>query len=155
LGYFVPGPLFLASSLLSLRILLRPEPEGRLPYSLVIVSSLAVASTTLFFGPFLLLPSIAGMNTMAFLFNPDRSRRPFIVGCGLAPILVPLALEAAGVLPASYEFGGKTISIVANALSFPSIPTRATLFVTSVANLLFSAVLIARMRDLLTVREQQ
>jgi serine/threonine-protein kinase len=155
LAYIVPGPLWLASALLSLKAAYRPHPEGKIPIDLCIVSTLAVASTSLFFGPFVLLPSIACINTMAFLFNRDRTRRLFIVGAGLAAILLPLALEIPGVMPAPYEISGRTITIVANALAFPSVPTRATLLVTSVATLLVAALLIAKMRDILTEKEHQ
>jgi serine/threonine-protein kinase len=153
--FLVPGPLWLAAALLSLRVAYHPHPQGKMPFSLIVVSSLAVASMALIFGPLILLPSVAVVNTIAFMMNRDRTRRPFILACGVFSVLLPLALENAGVLPVSYAFGNDIFMVFASAVHFPPAPTRAFLLITNLGVIVVSAVLIAKMRDLLTAKEQQ
>jgi hypothetical protein len=87
--------------------------------------------------------------------SPDRSRRAFVVVCGVLSLLVPLGLEIAGVLPPSYHFDGATMTVYGHALHFPPVPTRLLLLSLNVVVILSSALLLARMRDQLTLKERE
>jgi serine/threonine-protein kinase len=152
--FFVPGPFWIAAALMSLLTARRPDPRGRLPVVLVITSTLAVASTTLIFGPFIFLPSIAAVTTLSFTLSTDASRRPIILAAGLLSILLPLGLEIAGCLPPSYRFDNDTLIVSSAALHLPAVPTKLFLLVANLAVVVSATVMIARMRDRLTETER-
>jgi hypothetical protein len=121
----------------------------------MIATTLGVASLAVIFGPFIVLQSIAVVNTLSFMMSHDRSRRLAILACGAVTMLLPIVLEVAGVFPPAYEFRDDTLIVLANAVHFPPIATRAFIVVASLTVIVSSALLIARMRDILTIKERQ
>jgi hypothetical protein len=89
------------------------------------------------------------------MMSRDPGRRPLIIAAGLFTILLPLGLESAGVFPPSYVFRDDTLVIVANALHLPPVPAKALLLISSLSVIVIAALLIARMRDDLSQKENQ
>ncbi len=80
------------------------SPSYRL-FANVISGTLAIGFMSTMFGPLFLIPGLAAMSTMAASFNtPTRGARALVISIGVLAVVVPLALEAVGLLPPSYEF---------------------------------------------------
>jgi eukaryotic-like serine/threonine-protein kinase len=154
-AFLLPFPFSIASALLAARTARHPHPQGKIPWALMIVSTFGVAATAVVFGPFIMLPSIAVVNTICFMMSHDRTRRAAILVCGVLSLILPLILEMAGFFPHAYEFRDDGIVVVSHALHFPPIPTRAFILAANLAVIIGAALLIARMRDILTAKERQ
>jgi tRNA A-37 threonylcarbamoyl transferase component Bud32 len=85
------------------------------------MSTIAMMATSMLWGPFVILPTIAATNTMLFAIYATYKRRWLILASSLT-IFVPWLLEKAQLLPPSYRFNGETIEILPRAINFPSGP---------------------------------
>jgi serine/threonine-protein kinase len=92
-------------------------------------------------GPFVMVPGTAAVTTSMFLLGHTYRVWP-LVACGCAAIVVPWALEHAGVLAPSYAFTGDTIIVHANAVSFPAAATQAALMVAAVTTVLMAGLAV-------------
>jgi serine/threonine-protein kinase len=133
----------------------RPHPEGKLSIPLLTMLMLATATTSLAFGPFALVPTLATFHVMAFLANPDRTRRWLVAAGGLGALVLPLALEWAGAIAPSYRFADGALVIMPRLFAFSGAWTIATLVVGNVVLLGFAFVMMARFRDALTDAERR
>ncbi|NUO54957.1 MAG: protein kinase [Polyangiaceae bacterium] len=101
------------------------------------------------FGPLVLVPGFAAMNTVVFGVQSRPRERPIVVLMGAASIVVPLLLEVAGVIPPSMRFENDTIVLLPRVANFP--PELSLLFLTAVA--LFGVItptfITGRVRDAL------
>ncbi|MEI7891888.1 MAG: serine/threonine-protein kinase [Myxococcales bacterium] len=145
------GLLWAAAAALSFIRMILPHPAGRVSYSMLLVSSLAIACTSAVAGPYVLVPSLAAMNTLAYVLSPDRSRRFATIGLGCLSVAVPSALSWVGVLPPSELAVHETVS----GLPLRRLLTEGFLFGSNVALILMSALLIGRFRDGLGMVEEK
>ncbi len=127
----------------------------RLPFLGVIAIYAAVASSSLIFGPFVSVPAMAAIVTVAIVHIGKRSTRVLATVLGVLALLVPVALEWGGALPRSYAFEGDRIVIFARAVHFPTAMGQALLIATHVATVLFVAYFAGRSKDALARAEQQ
>lgn len=155
LFFLVPGPLWIAAAIQAWLVTRNPHAQGKMPYPLILASSAAVASTAVTFGAFILLPCIAVVSTISFMMNHDRTRRPAVIVAGLMAVLIPIILEVTGVFAPSYRFTGDEIVVTSLALHLPPVPTKLFLIVTNLAIVVTSALMMGRIRDLLTAKERQ
>jgi serine/threonine protein kinase len=165
LGYFMgirnfpmaalPVILFMAAAAVSYRSYRRPDPTGQTPYSLLILSNVAIASSAWVFGPFMLVPALAAVNALSFIVAADRSRRGPAIFLGCCAILLPLVLEWTGVNVPSYAFEQGRFVVLPRALEFPEKPTLVFLLVTNVALLVTAALFVGRFKDALTATENR
>jgi hypothetical protein len=100
----------------------RPPARLVLPWSHVVVSTLAFAFGMSLFGPLVLLPSLVIITGVAYVATFDRSAIASIVPL-VAVIFVPLGLQLAGVLPPSYDFVDGTLRVLPGMAEFPRTPT--------------------------------
>src|SRR5688500_14467854 len=63
----------------------------------LIMSSIAVATTSRLFGPYVLTPTLLTVNTLGFFLHSRPAWRPATVVIAVAALLGPIALELAGV----------------------------------------------------------
>jgi len=106
----------------------------RAPRAVVIVATFAaVAALGAFTGPFMVVPSVAILAVMAFIFalRGDRALRRLAIASSVAAVAVPPLLQVAGWLPASYSFEHGALRVQPNAVAFPPSPTLAVLWIVS------------------------
>ena len=134
----------------------RPNPDGSTTPVVIVTSSLAVAFTAPLFGPLMLLPAIAGVNTLALVLTVVHKRgRQLAILSGNLAILLPLLLQVLGVFPSSYVFANGTMTIMPMALEFPRVPTLVFLVVGSMALITTASVYVARVKDALTAAQRR
>jgi len=121
---------------------------------LLAISSVAVATMSALFGPFVLVPTIAATNAMYFAMSVQPRYRPWTIIASVSAILVPFLLQLAGVFP-RYELDGSTFTISANGCHFPPAATLSMLLATSIGMAITPVVLVGRMRDRLTRAEER
>jgi serine/threonine-protein kinase len=122
---------------------------------LILLSNIGVALGCTIFGPFMMIPAIAGVNTLSFVVSADRSRRYASIVCGCFAIFLPAALQQGGYLPPSLVFRDGTIVIVPNMLSLPETATLTFLLAATLGAIITGALAVARFRDTLVKTEQR
>ena len=131
----------------------------RSPYRVVdvtmIASNLAFIVGAGFLGPLVLMPAAIAVNATAFAVFADRRRRVLIAAMGCLAILVPLGLELAGAVPASFRFEDGAMVLVPRALELPATPTLIFLTVTSLSSVLLGCYVVGHIRDTLAAAEQR
>ncbi len=118
------------------------------------VNTVAVGAMAVVCGPFLIVPAVAAVNVMAFLLTV-RYRRAEAVAVSCLAVVVPFALDRAGVLPAGMSFDGSALSVRAGPVWFPDLPTSIFLLVSSVGTIITAALIIVRVKARLTFVEQR
>ena len=122
-----------------------PPADLRIPLPHLLLSTLALASGTLLFGPLVLVPAVVLGTGVGYIASVDH-RHALVTAAGVAVVVVPVLLQAAGVLPPSYEFVDGTIRILPRMADFPPAATLAFLLVTHAVILITCQVYIARLR---------
>jgi serine/threonine-protein kinase len=148
----IQGPLFFAAGLALLRTARTPFEKPTTPYVTIIATSLAIASLNAQAGSLILVPSLVVANMVAFLLQPQRSRRLMIVGMSLLAIVLPLALEGIGLVPPSYRFEGGVMSVPDRWYAHTDV-TFTVLVAITLGLIVAFAVLFIRFRDQLTDAE--
>jgi len=123
----------------------RPPARLALPWSHVVVSTIALGLGMSLFGPLVLLPSLVIITGVAYVATFDRSA----VACAVplvAVIFVPLALQLAGVLPPSYDFADGTLRILPGMTDLPRTPTLLLLGVSHMIVVAGSILFVWRLR---------
>lgn len=134
---------------------LRLRDDTTSPLVLLVATMITTAAFVLVAGPVVLLPSIAGGGTVAFVsLGGDRLRRPAIV-LGTAVILVPLLLELLGVVPRSYRFDAEGMHLIPRVTELPAGPTLAFLTLASLTTIMVPVVLVLRTQRFLRELEER
>lgn len=120
-----------------------------------VVAYAAVMSSAMIYGPFLSVPAIASVVTVAFVLTGRRSIRIFSVLLAILTLVLPVVLERVGVLPPSFAFEGDKLVILARAVSLPAFAGTVLLTVSHVAMVLFVAYYVAGSKDTLDRVEVQ
>ncbi len=123
--------------------------------AVILVSNVALAVGTAMFGPFVMVPAMASVNTMSFVVSGDRTRRRLAIVLGCLAVAVPLLLEVAGVLPPSMVFRDGGIFLPARSFALPRVPTIAFLLAATVGTIVTGSLVVARFRDELVKTEQR
>ena len=151
----VAAVLWAGASLTALWVFRQRRLSSAARWAVILLSTLAIASTTTIFGPFMLLPGMAAINATVLVLNYDRSFRIVTVMLACLAVIAPAALGAAGVLPSPYVFRPDGILIVPHLASFPEAPTMAFLVVSNVAIIVTACLMVARVRDSLSQAERR
>jgi tRNA A-37 threonylcarbamoyl transferase component Bud32 len=122
-------------------------PVGPVVLAVLVLSSCGIAASSMLFGPLVYVPSLAAANVVVFAAGVGRRYRYLALACGLLAILLPLALDLTGVLPAGWVFHDGIISIMPRAVRFPGPATVALLALASVGAVLFPVLLVGAERD--------
>jgi serine/threonine-protein kinase len=123
-------------------------PLGRVVALVIALSSCGIAASSLLFGPLVYTPSLCAANVVVFAAGVGRRYRFLALGCGIAAILLPLALELVGLVPAGWVVRDGAIAILPRAVSFPGAPAVVGLLgLASVGTVLFPALLVGAERD--------
>ncbi len=106
-----------------------PPKNLQLPLPHLAMSLLALLSGQLLFGPLILVPGITVATGIAYLASFDR-RVGWVVGGMAAVVLVPAALQFAGVLAPSYALIDGKLMVLPMMTELPPVPTAVLLLVT-------------------------
>jgi serine/threonine-protein kinase len=136
--------LLVVVAMSAVRAILRDQSTA-LVVAIAALQAITMGFATRMFGPFVIVPGIVAATTAMFVFNELRHLR-VLVSFGVASILVPWALEHAGVLSPSYAYGDDGLTIRANFVAFPQLATEATLVFASVGAVLMAALALSRAR---------
>jgi serine/threonine protein kinase len=146
----VSTTLAAGSSLLPRRIDTKYAVALVVAFSLV---SLVTLSTVA--GPLLIVPTLALGVSAGLAAFPRRVPLGVAIAVGCGGVLLPLALQWAGILPAIYDFAGDRLCIRAHVVSFPAAPTIGYLLTMSVIPSVVVCVYLARIRDRLIDAERR
>jgi eukaryotic-like serine/threonine-protein kinase len=107
------------------------------------------------FGPFVLIPALAAINTVVFCLQAAPRERPALLGVGVSAFLVPMLLEVSGLVAPSMTFTNDTLMIQSRILSFPPALTFLFLATVSSFGILTPVLITGRLRDQLRRVERQ
>jgi len=99
-----------------------------------------------FFGPFLLVPSIATVITVLFSMNHRGLFRAAIIAVAVAGVLLPAVLEWMSILPPSMAFEGDRLVLLPRFVHFPKIASLILLTTVNVAVVVMAALSMAPLR---------
>lgn len=134
----------------------RRAENGARATDIVFLASVAwSASLCLMFGPFVIVPAVAAVNTMAYMLV-RRSVSGWLAGAiAASAFVVPAALQAIGILPPSYLFEGDAIRILPALHTFPAGTTHLFLLLASLAGVVLPTMILSRYRRALSSAETQ
>lgn len=118
---------------------------GRL--GLYALASLVIASSSLIFGPFILVPTIAALHTLGYFIYADRRYRPQALLIALLAVAAPWVAEVLGWLPAAYRFEAGALTVLPQMTHLPPAGTSLFLLLSSLALVAGPAVMMGRVRD--------
>jgi len=114
----------------------------------VIASTLAIGFMSTMFGPLFLIPGLAAMMTMSVSFaTPTRSARALVISIGVLSVLVPLLLEASGLLPPSYQFTDEGLVILPRMHHFPPAATLTFLCWIGLGHIISISIMMGRLHE--------
>jgi serine/threonine-protein kinase len=122
-------------------------PSYRL-FANVIAGTLSVGFMSTMFGPLFLIPGLATMSTMAASANTStRGARALVISIGVLAVLVPMMLEAIGLLPPSYEFRDGVLVILPRMHEFPPTATIVLLSYLGLGHIISISLIMGRMHE--------
>ena len=119
-----------------------------------LATSFAIAATSRIFGPFMLVPTTAATYAVSMQVHPHLAPRKVAVAFGCLAMIVPVLLEALGVLPRTVTVHDGAIVIRTLGIH-PAGPVIAFLAIAGVASTLSACFFIARLRDALSHAERR
>jgi eukaryotic-like serine/threonine-protein kinase len=130
----------------------RPEPSRRVVVAgvltMVTLACTTVAATSGIYGPLFLAPLFAmALTAMTSTVAYLRSARALVIVLGCAAVIVPTALEWAGLIPPSYRFEEDRIVVLPLLKHFPEVASRASLLTANTLAILFTSVVLWRFSD--------
>ncbi len=124
-------------------------------YLLAALAAAAVASVSAWLGPFVAVPMMASVMVLLFSTLSMPRERPVLLGIWSLAVVVPFALELAGVVPPSYRFEGGGLLLVPRGYGLPAWPTMGALLYITLSWILVPPFLLARVHDALQKAERQ
>ncbi len=133
----------------------RIAPRSTLaPRYLSVLSAVAIATSSVYFGPLLLLPTLVLMSTMGTLLVTTPARRTLLLVVNGLALLVPLIMAWAGVHPVGHAISeDRTLSISISAFAISRNGLFALCAVSSVTLFVVGAWFASRYRDALTAAQ--
>jgi serine/threonine-protein kinase len=133
----------------------KPDLEARLPLRTVVLSAFAVSLTTIFFGPFVLLPTLCVMGAMLGQMQREPARRRGAALIYTLAFAVPTLLQSLGLLPGSYSFDNDSLVIHSGTLHLPQGPTYVFMVTLNIGIVLGGSLFMSRLRDSLSEFEER
>jgi serine/threonine-protein kinase len=118
-------------------------------------SAVMIAAISLVMGPFVVQPTFAAVNAMAFAALLDRRHRLVVAALGMLSIAAPAVLGWAGLWPEAYAISGGALVVSSPMLQMRLVPTMVLLAVTSLGSLAVSVFIVGKIRDGLTDAERK
>src|SRR5262249_14927302 len=127
--------------------------DGGALFALAFTSVIALIGSSIL-GPFLIIPALATLNLAATIMHLER-HRPLACALACAPIALPVAAEALGLLRPSYAFDDRGMLVLANTVALRQGPTTVLLLVLSLTTVAFTGALMTRFRTSLSRLEER
>lgn len=118
-----------------------------------IASSVAAATSFFVAGAWVLLPTFVAANTISHAIAGRPTQRRAIIGIGILSLLVPMVLEAFGVLQASSVFAGGSLVVTSRVVDLHESFTTVFLLVCNVGLIAFTSFYVGDFRDALSRAE--
>jgi eukaryotic-like serine/threonine-protein kinase len=137
-----------------------PTREGTTPLPLQILAGVAVASASVLVGPLVFVPTVAvstayGMALGAPSSRGSRARRWGTVLINCLSLVVPCALEWAGIVRPAYGFAGEAMLILPRAVDLPPVLTPALILAASLLAIVEVTLLAHEFRDALSQAQRR
>lgn len=130
---------------------MQERPSAVLQWASVLGSTLTLLFATRMFGPLMFVPSVLSVTTLSFAITEKASRRYGWVALCSSALVVSLALEAAGVWPASYRIEEGVLMVLPHMHGFPDFTIAAvaalSLAIVVVPALVYGGMLRTRLND--------
>ena len=128
------------------------SPAGASSLPMLFLSNLAILTSSLITGPFLLVPALAAANNVALALYLDRKYRPLIIAVGITVVLLPILASALGWTPAAFRFvplddGGQGLLLLPQAVGLPNPGLLWYLACASAGTLWVTVILVGFVRD--------
>jgi serine/threonine-protein kinase len=107
------------------------------------------------FGPFILIPGLAMIATIGFIYHTELNRPFLIVMLGCASVVVPVLLEVLDVIPQSYAFENNAMIVLPQFTDLPATATKVTLTACTVALIVGAAFFVLSARNAQHEAERQ
>jgi len=125
----------------------RKNPTSATALPALIISNLAIASSSLLTGPFMVVPAMAAANTIVFVVFLDRRYRNLSIALGIATVTLPILGSMHGFMPEAFRFTGEGLLILSQAVDLPALGTTIFLGCASAGTLWISALVVGFARD--------
>jgi serine/threonine-protein kinase len=142
-----------AASMLALRVYRSKHPTQAQVFGVFVLSTIAFALTSHFFGPYVITPAAIAVNTTLYSINARRDVRWASIAVGALTLLVLIVIE--WIRASAYAFDANAIVIHPQALSFPPLPTRLFVSLLCLASIVSGPLALSNMRETLRRAERQ
>ncbi|MCE9579335.1 MAG: serine/threonine protein kinase [Deltaproteobacteria bacterium] len=123
----------------------RPPTRRGVPLAHLALSTVTVGTASVMFGPFVLVPMLAGTMCVCYTASVGTGRGLVpIAGC--VSVLAPAGLAWLGVIPSCYAFEDGRWSITSQVFDISSVPTQLFLVLASFGTIAPACVFVARLR---------
>jgi eukaryotic-like serine/threonine-protein kinase len=143
-----------AVSVLALTVIQRWPRPGPILIG-VAVSMAGVGASSLILGPFLLLPGAVAVLTIGNAVVLTGRWRAAAIALGCLALVMPIVLEAVGVLPPSFQFVNGALMILPRMVDLSAGPTFCLLVVSTLITTVIPAFAIAFVRDIVINRRRE
>ncbi len=127
----------------------------RFRFLVFVAGSLSMSFLSFLMGWAVILPGMAATHVLGFLLYGEKEHWRKAIALGALSVVVPFALQLAGVLPASYGFQEGALVVLPRVTSFPPAGTLAFLLIASVGVIVAPALIASRVRSSLTRAEER
>jgi serine/threonine-protein kinase len=150
--------LFISGSV-GLKVLARRERDmarGHLyGYGAYVLTLLALVCGGRMFGPLFFSPVLMSFYTLAYCMSPVGRYRTTVLATGCLALLGSVLADVLDLVGHSYEFHGKTMTIIAHAVSFQPTPTLVALTAGAVLMILGPGLAVAKQQEVLRDAERR
>ncbi len=141
------GGCIATCAVLTLFLIKNPPKSGSLPYVHLTMASVTVAAASAMLGPFVIVPTLAMANAVAYVSAVERKGRIWITVASCLAVALPAVAGWLGWIPQMYTFVDGAMQIRPWMMKLPEVPTSAFLFITNIALVASGALFAARLRD--------
>ncbi|MBX3189004.1 MAG: serine/threonine protein kinase [Labilithrix sp.] len=120
-----------------------------------VAMGIAVAASGFCFGPFLLAPMLALVNTMAHVVVGRREHRTAIVCIGALALIIPLAAELLGLVPPTFDFHDGVLTITSPLVHLRGAIALPFFVLANLGLVIFASLGLRRHRDAQILAEQR
>ncbi|MBL8719070.1 MAG: protein kinase [Myxococcales bacterium] len=120
----------------------------RVGFGVLLATTSAIALSSAYLGPFIVVPAWAAQNTLVFAMHARAGWPRFgAIAIGTFAVIAPLALELTGVISPSFRFVGGKLELASRVVTLSPAPTLLLLFGITLALIAIPSLIVARAHD--------
>jgi len=143
---------FLAAGAVSALAYRKQEIAHRVPW-VTVASSIAIATTAVLSGVYVLLPTLVVANTMCHVITGRRAHRTVIMATGVLALLIPVAFELLGLVAPSHAIVNGALVVTSRVFELREPLTPIFLVIVNVGLVVFTARYVGHYREALANAE--